>query len=156
MKSQDKFLIGWEEWCGLPDLGIPIIKAKIDTGAKTSAIHAFDIESFIHENELWVKFNLFPVQKTKTIKKTCLAKVIDRRYIMSSNGHKEFRYVIETSLILGQRRWLIEVTLSNRDPLAFRMLLGRKALQRHVIIDPVKSQVTQKLSSLEAKKMYRL
>lgn len=151
----EKFLIGWEEWCALPDLGLPAIKAKVDTGASTSAIHAFDIVSFIKNHELWVEFDIYPLQKIKTIKKHCSAKVIDRRYVMSSNGHKEFRYVIETTLSLGGKRWPIQVTLSNRDPLAFRMLLGRGALQRKVIIDPNKSHVTRKLSSIKAKRLYK-
>ncbi|MAZ38686.1 MAG: hypothetical protein CMF49_01065 [Legionellales bacterium] len=154
MKKVDKFLIGWEEWCGLPKLGLPIIKAKVDTGARTSAIHAFDIMSFIKNKEVWVEFNIYPLQKNKTVVRHCQAKVIDKRYVMSSNGHKESRYVIETPLQMQDKIWPIQLTLSNRDPLAFRMLLGRQALNGNVIIDPIKSMVTKKITPKKALEFY--
>lgn len=154
MTKHDKFLIGWEEWCALPELGLPAIKAKIDTGARTSAIHAFDIMSFLNHGEVWVEFSIHPLQKDTSITKNCQARVIDKRYVMSSNGHKESRYVIQTTLGMGEYTWPIEVTLSNRDPLAFRMLLGREALRSHVVIDPTKSFVSNKITKTQLEGLY--
>lgn len=138
-QQANKLLIGWEEWCSLPELKLPAIKAKIDTGAKTSALHAFNIKTFSRDNMQLVSFCIYPLQRNKDVYITCEANVIDERMVMNSGGHKELRYVIKTPLILGNQSWDIEITLSNRDPLAFRMLLGREALNGHVIIDPMKS-----------------
>lgn len=132
----DKLLIGRSEWCALPDLHIPAIKAKIDTGAKTSAIHAFDIHRFTKQKKEWVSFSLYPLHSRTDIKVSCEAIIYDQRHIMSSNGHKEHRYIILTSLRLGNRMHTIQLSLSNRDPLTFRLLLGREALAKRVLIDP--------------------
>lgn len=131
-----KILVGRCEWCQLPDLGIPAIKAKIDTGAKTSAIHAFDISTSVIHNKHYVNFKVHPIQGNTHIVKNCHALIKDKRYIMSSTGHKEWRYVIMTHLRLGGQWYEIELSLSNRDPLTFRMLLGREALNKRVIVDP--------------------
>lgn len=130
-----KLLIGRYEWCELPFLKIPAIKAKIDTGAKTSALHAFNIKTHKVNGKTHVKFDIHPLQRNDVTIVRCDALVIDERFIMSSNGHREQRYVISTPLRLGDREWDIEVTLSNRDPLSFRMLLGREALSHHVLVD---------------------
>ena len=132
----NKLLIGRAEWCSLVNLGIPLIKAKIDTGAKTSAIHAFNMKSYIKNKIDYVAFDIFPLQgdSDKLIK--CVAPIIDERFITSSNGHKELRYVIKTDLFIANKHWPIELTLSNRDPLRYRILLGREALNKKVIIDP--------------------
>lgn len=129
-------LIGWSEWCALPELGIASIKAKIDTGAKTSAIHAYSITAYQLRNKHFVRFNIHPLPKRDDITISCNAEVIDQRHVMSSNGHIENRYVITTPIRLGEQEWNIELTLSNRDPLRFRMLLGREALKGRVVIDP--------------------
>src|SRR5690242_9578726 len=129
-------IIGWNEWCALPRLGIPSIKAKIDTGAKTSAIHADLIKPYEIKQKKFVKFRIHPLPKRNDISMICHAEVIDQRHVMSSNGHIENRYVITTPIRLGDQEWDIELTLSNRDPLRFRMLLGREALQGHVVIVP--------------------
>lgn len=129
-------LIGWNEWCALPGLGIPFIKAKIDTGAKTSAIHADLIKPYELKQKKFVKFRIHPIPKRNDISMFCHAEVIDQRHVMSSNGHIENRYVITTPIRLGDQEWDIELTLSNRDPLRFRMLLGREALKGRVVIDP--------------------
>lgn len=134
--KKSKLLIGGNEWCELPGLKIPAIKAKIDTGAQTSAIHAFNIKPRIKHGKKHVEFDLHPLQANNDIVITCCKPVIDERSIMSSNGHKENRYVIETVLGLGGQQWKIELTLSNRDPLRFRLLLGRQALNHRVLIDP--------------------
>lgn len=132
----NKLLIGRSEWCALPMLNVPLIKAKIDTGAKTSALHAFNIVYCNINGQPCVQYDIHPVQGNDKIIVSCQSLVIDERVIMSSNGHKEKRYVISTSLSLGEKEWPIELTLSNRDPLRFRLLLGREALNRRVIIDP--------------------
>ena len=131
---KNKLIVGWNEWCALPALKIPHIKAKIDTGAKTSALHAFDIHEDTTGNH--VIFSIHPLQGDRKITIKCHAPIVDVRQIMSSNGHNELRYVIMTTLAIGATSWDIEMTLSNRDPLQYRMLLGRKALVKHVIVDP--------------------
>lgn len=131
-----KMLVGRCEWCGLPDLGIPGIKAKVDTGAKTSAIHAFDIHSEMINRKKHVHFKVHPVQGNTQITVSCHALVTDERDIMSSNGHREHRYIITTDIALGENRYTIELSLSNRDPLTFRLLLGREALNKRMIVDP--------------------
>lgn len=132
----NKLLIGRNEWCQAPDLNLPAIKAKIDTGAKTSSIHAFNIKPITKNDQAWVTFDVHPIQGNEDLTIACSALVIDKRYIMSSNGHKEYRYIISTSLSIADRHWKIQLSLSNRDPLKFRMLLGREALNGHVLIDP--------------------
>lgn len=132
----DYLLIGWNEWCALPALGIHAIKAKIDTGAKTSAIHAYDISAYEFKRKKFVRFKVHPLQKRTIVSINCEAEVIDERHIMSSSGHIENRYVISTPIHLGGHEWMIELTLSDRDPLRFRMLLGRTALKGRVLIEP--------------------
>jgi len=130
---------GWQEWCQLPDLGLPAIKAKIDTGARTSALHAFNIEAFKHEGKAMVRFDIHPIQRDKTIVRRCTALLRDRRFVSDSGGHREKRYVIQTPLVIGGVKWDIEITLTNRDTMAFRMLLGRAAMRRRLIVDPSRS-----------------
>lgn len=149
-------LIGWQEWCVLPQLSIPAIKAKIDTGAKTSAIHAFNIKLFYSHGIPHVHFNVHPLQGNNLLTITCSARVIDQRLVMSSNGHKELRYVIKTPILLGHRMWEIEITLSNRDPLSFRMLLGRGALKSKIIISPHRTLYQGGLSLKQLRKIYHL
>lgn len=131
-----KLLVGRSEWCSLPELHIPLIKAKIDTGAKTSAIHAFDISPEIIGHQHYVNFKVHPLQGNTRVTVACQALIIDERHIMSSNGHKEHRYIIMTTIKLGEILFNVELSLSNRDPLTFRMLLGREALNKRMIVDP--------------------
>lgn len=134
--NTEKLLIGRTEWCQLPKLNLPAIKAKIDTGAKTSAIHAINIEPFTRNSHRYVRFDVYPLQGNTDVLVTCQAKVLGRRMVMSSNGQKENRYVISTRLKMGKYAWQIELTLANRDPLRFRLLLGREALGNRFLIDP--------------------
>ena len=128
--------VGWREWVALPDLRVEAIKAKIDTGARTSALHAYRIEPFRRGGALWLRFQLHPIQRSETTKVACEARAIDERTVRNSGGGVERRYIIKTLLKLGATSWPIELALANRDQMGFRMLLGRTALQGHALIDP--------------------
>ncbi|MFN3868932.1 MAG: ATP-dependent zinc protease [Hyphomicrobiaceae bacterium] len=129
------FVIGWQEWVALPDLALPAIKAKIDTGARTSALHAHDIEVFEGAAGELVRFKVWPARRRQDIEIACVAAVIDRRIVTSSNGESERRYVIATRMAMGGREWPIEVTLTDRSQMSYRMLLGRQAMQAGMMID---------------------
>jgi len=139
MIRMDKPVIGWREWVELPALGIGRIKAKIDTGARTSAIHAFDIEVSQKAGQDWVRFAIHPYQKNDTEIHTCTCPVRDIRVITNSGGTREKRVVIETQLTIGDLSWPIEMTLTNRDEMGFRMLLGRTAMKGRFLVDPGRS-----------------
>jgi len=130
-----KPIIGWREWVSLPQLGVDEIKAKVDTGARTSALHAWKIEPFEHDGAPWVRFQLHPVQSNNQIVIACEAAVVDRRAIRNTGGKQEMRYVIKTSVTLGNVSWPIEVTLTNRDKMGFRLLLGRTAVKNRFLIN---------------------
>jgi len=137
---------GWEEWVSLPDLGLPAIKAKVDTGARTSALHAHDIETFGSAAKPKVRFNVHPIPGREDISITCSAPLIDRREVTSSNGESEQRLVIASTLEVGGQSWPIEITLTNRAGLTSRMLLGRQALGDHIIISPTERRLQPDLS----------
>lgn len=123
------------------------VKAKIDTGARTSAIHAWKIQRFSEAGAPWVRFELHPVQKDNKTRIACAMPVHDEREIRSSNGEIQIRFVVKTKLKLGTRIWPIELTLARRDQMGFRMLIGRTALRRRVLIDPAASYLTGRVSS---------
>lgn len=131
-----KVIIGKEEWCSLPDLQLPAVKARVDSGAKTSSLHAFNIHPYSENGTKYVKFDIHPVQGNRKIVQRCVARAVDRRNVKSSSGEKEKRHVIKTTIILGGNSWEIEVTLTNRDSMGYRMLLGREAMSGHLLIDP--------------------
>ncbi len=147
-------LIGWREWCALPNLNIPAIKVKIDTGARTSALHAFNIHATQRKGKKYVNFSVFPLQGNNKTIIHCEAPVVDERSIMSSNGHREHRYIITTEIKIAQQLWSIELSLSNRDPLKFRMLLGREALKNLAIIDPNRDYCQGKIKKINLKDIY--
>ena len=133
---EDKIILGSEEWCSFPELGIPAIKARVDSGAKTSALHAINIAPFIKDEEHWVKFDINPIQNNLKTVIHCEAKLIDKRVVKSSSGFREQRFVIQTNLCIGNDTWPIEMTLTNRDSMGFRMRLGREAMSGRILVDP--------------------
>ncbi|TDS50948.1 30S ribosomal protein S6--L-glutamate ligase [Myroides indicus] len=132
----EKLIVGSEEWCSFPALNIPAIKARIDSGAKTSALHAINIVPFDREDEKWVKFDVNPLQNNGKTIIHCEAKVIDKRIVKSSSGTRESRFVIKTNINFGNSTWDIELTLTNRDSMGYRMLLGREAMSGRILVDP--------------------
>nr|WP_298001846.1 30S ribosomal protein S6--L-glutamate ligase [uncultured Flavobacterium sp.] len=132
----DKVIVGSEEWCSLPELKVPAIKIRVDSGAKTSALHADQIVPFEKDGEKWIKFIVHPIQRNTKGAIQCEAKVIDKRIVKSSTGTRESRYVINTDISLGDQTWTIELTLTNRDSMGYRMLLGREAMAGRLIVDP--------------------
>ncbi len=129
-------MLGWREWVALPEFGIAQVKAKIDTGARSSALHAATIEPYLKDGENWLMFTVQPMQKQSSLLVECHAPIKDRRLVSDSGGHKQRRYVIETQLLFGEHLIQAEITLTNRDAMRFRMLLGRTAMNKHFIIDP--------------------
>lgn len=142
----EQLTFGWEEWVALPDLGLPALKAKVDTGARTSALHAHDIEVFGPAAKPKVRFNVHPIAGREDISITCSAPLVDRREVTSSNGEGEQRFVISTQLEVGGQSWPIEVTLTNRAGMNSRMLLGRQALGDHITISATERKMQPELS----------
>lgn len=144
MSAEDLLTLGWREWVGLPELGIPMIKAKVDTGARTSALHAFEVREFSEQGRQWVEFKIHPQQRNSDDVIVCTADIIDQRMVTDSGGHKEQRWVISTPLSIGSICRPIEITLSARDDMLFRMLLGRTAIKGWAEVDPSRSYVVGK------------
>jgi hypothetical protein len=160
------FTVGWREWVGLPELHVTAVKAKIDTGARTSALHAYHIEPFRRGGALWLRFELHTMQRSEAKKVACEARAIDERMVRNSGGGVERRYIIKTLLKLGEESWPIELSLANRDQMGFRMLLGRTALEGRALVEPGRSFLlgarapkprrrTRKLTPLKARRLLR-
>lgn len=133
--------VGWREWVSLPALGIPAVKAKIDTGARTSALHTFSLETGRDKGMRVARFGVHPLQGDTEHVCWCMAPIVDERNVRDSGGHREWRYVIATDLAMGDRRWTVEITLTARDTMLFRMLVGRTAM-RGLHVDPGASFLT--------------
>jgi hypothetical protein len=136
--------IGWREWVSLPDLGIDKIKAKVDTGARTSALHAFSLQLFKENFKDRIRFDIHPLQHNTVKMVTCVADVVDLRWVSDSGGHREERFVINTPVVMGEEIWPIEITLTERDTMLFRMLLGRSAIRHRYLVNPARSFITRK------------
>lgn len=138
-RNNDIVESGWREWISMPELNIPSIKVKMDTGARTSSLHTFGLETFTEDGKLKVRFGVHPIQKSIEKEIFCVADVVDKRMVKNSGGIEEERYVIKTLIKLGDMDWPIEITLSNREDMKFRMLLGRQAMKHKICIFPDRS-----------------
>lgn len=145
--QETKMELGWREWVSLPDLGLVAIKAKVDTGAKTSALHAFKVIPYEENGIEMVRFFVHPIQNNRNFYIECTVPVKEQRKVRDSGGHMEMRYVIETDVKISNKRFPIELTLTNRDTMKFRMLLGRSALKNRAIVDPAISYMNGKLDA---------
>ncbi|WP_347239338.1 RimK/LysX family protein [Phormidium sp. FACHB-1136] len=129
-------MIGWREWVALPHLGVQAIKAKVDTGARSSALHAFDLEHFDRHGVAMVRFQAHPIQRDDRHIVIAEAVLLEERLVRNSGGQEELRPVIQTPVQVGGHIWPIELTLTNRDVMGFRLLLGRQAVRRRYLVDP--------------------
>ena len=129
-------LIGWSEWASLPELAVERVKVKVDTGARTSALHAVNLATEMRDGQEWISFTLHPLQENTQVALTCTAAVKEYRTVRDSGGHEESRAVIDTAIEVGGEEWPIEVTLTDREHMAFRMLLGRSAIKNKFYVDP--------------------
>ena len=155
MGSTKRIDVGWREWLQLPELGLPAVKAKVDTGARTSALHAWRVVAYEHGGAPWIAFDLHPLQRNEALSCQCHAPVHDRRMVSDSGGHREKRYVIETPIELAGRRWPIEITLTDRDTMLFRMLLGRQAIRGLRVLPDASFLTARSLTPKQAQARYR-
>jgi hypothetical protein len=146
----EKLVVGWREWVALPALGIPAIKAKVDTGARTSCLHSYRVEHLREGRKDLVRFAVHPLQARRDLSLTCTAKLLDQRLVSDSGGHRELRWVIQTPIRIGDQEWLAELTLTDRDSMRFRMLLGRTAMHRRILVDPEASYLAGSKPDLSA------
>jgi len=149
-EGNGKIVIGWREWIALPRLAIPAIKIKVDTGARTSALHTFYTERFRRNGKCFVRFGVHPLQKRRDLTVNCVSELLDQREVRDSGGHREMRWVIATPLRLGDAEWLAEITLTNRDSMLFRMLFGRTAMAGRILVNPRVSYLVGRRPDLQA------
>lgn len=150
--SEPRPVIGWREWVVLPELGVPAIKAKVDTGARSSSLHAYDVQIFRVDGVDRVRFKVHPFQRDS--RQTIVAEhdLLEQRWVKSSGGHETLRPVILAKVELMGRRWPIELTLMNRDTMGFRMLLGRQAVRGRFLVEPGRSYLAGKGPAAAGKK----
>jgi ribosomal protein S6--L-glutamate ligase len=146
-EAAEPFILGRREWVSLPDLGLHAIKAKVDTGARTSALHAYAIEPFGAASAPRVRFRVHPLLERPEVEVLCEAALLGARDVTSSSGETENRFIIETTVKIGSRAWRIEVGLTNREGLTHRMLLGRQAIRPGMLVDPANSFLQPRLST---------
>ncbi len=152
--DNNKIVVGSQEWCSLPELNIKAIKVRVDSGAKTSALHAVNIVPFKKDGNLWVSYDVHPIQNDGKTTIHSESPVVDRRKVKNTSGSVEVRYVIRTFLSIAQSTWEIEVTLTNRDSMGYRMLLGRQAMSGRILVDPEASFLLGEMSSDKLKQFY--
>lgn len=150
--SPPPLVLGWREWVSLPALGIDRIKAKIDTGARTSALHAFEIEELTDGEKPRLRFKIHPIQRDNETVTECVADVVDQRIVSDSGGHREKRWVIRTDIVIGAHTWPAEMTLTSRDDMLFRMLLGRTAMVGRAMVNPARSYLVGRKPAKSARK----
>ena len=131
--------IGWREWAHLPDLGVREMKVKVDTGADNSALHAFDLERFRRDDAEWVRFVIHPKQRSRKPMIQCEAQIVTERKVKNPGGRSELRPVIRTKLVIADKEISALINLTTRDEMSFRMLLGRRTIRNHFLVDPGKS-----------------
>lgn len=154
MDIRKLMIVGNAEWCSLPELKIPAIRARIDSGAKTSSIHAVNIKEFYKGRQQWVKFEIHPLRIHTDIFIECAAPVYDFRMVKSSTGEAQPRYVIQTTIHMGGEKWTIQVTLANRRSMGFQMLLGREAMTNRILINPSEDFRLTRYSKKEIRNFY--
>ena len=154
--SNNKIVVGSEEWCALPQLNIPAIKVRVDSGAKTSALHAVNIIPFKKDGDPWVRYEVHPIQNEGKTTIYCESPVMDKRNVKSSSGYGEIRYVIKTVLAIAKSSWEIEITLTNRDSMGYRMLLGRQAMAGKMMVDPEAAFKLGELSNQILRQHYKV
>ncbi|MFK8017892.1 MAG: ATP-dependent zinc protease [Gammaproteobacteria bacterium] len=150
--KQELLTVGWREWLSLPKLGLTHIKAKVDTGARTSSLHAFELRDFMEAGVHKVEFKMHPNQLDEDTVAVCVADIVDTRLVRDSGGHQEERWIIESPVCIGANTWNIEINLTSRDDMRFRMLLGRTALRGHALVDPARSYVVGKRPAKKKRK----
>ncbi len=151
-KAEPLPVIGWREWVSFPQLGLGPIKAKIDTGARSSSLHAFDMATFQQEDKTFIRFQVHPIQRSREGTIEVEAEVLEYRRVRSSSGQAVLRPVIVTMLEVLGRSWPIELTLANRDQMGFRLLLGREAFRRRLLVDAGRSYYGGKLKGTKGVK----
>ena len=147
-------IVGWKEWVELPGLNLPAIKAKVDTGAATSSLHAYNIKYIVKEGITYVKYEVHPLQKNSRIVKHCISPLLVKRKVRSSTGELKPRPVIVTLLKIGNFSWPIELNLTNRDQMGMRMLIGREALYSKILVNPSNKFLHGKLGLKTVKELY--
>ncbi|HER19499.1 MAG TPA: ATP-dependent zinc protease [Chromatiales bacterium] len=146
-------IIGWREWISLPELGIDRVKAKVDTGARTSSLHAFDLRVDDDAEPPVVRFRVHPIQRSTRETVECEAPLLEWRWVRSSNGRREKRPVVATDVCVKGQSWSIEVTLASRDLMGFRMLLGREAFRRRFLVNAGRSFLTTRTAKSKKTKI---
>jgi len=156
LTNMNRIVVGSEEWCSLPQLNIPAIKVRVDSGAKTSALHAVGITPFTKDNEAWVRFEVHPLQNDGKTTVYCEAPIVDRRKVKSSSGLSETRYVIKSVISMAESTWEVELTLTNRDSMGYRMLLGRQAMAGKILVDPESSFLLGEVTTNHIEQYYKV
>ena len=155
MSNSPYTVIGSQEWCAFPELKTPAVRARIDSGAQTSSIHASDIQPFRKDGEDWVRFEIHPVQESPKVIIKNEAKVVTVRKVKNTGGTSESRYVIKTPMKIGNDTYDIELTLANRDAMGFRMLLGREAMINRFLVNPAEIYTLGDYSEAQLKVIYK-